>query len=52
VHQAVKNHEKGHLACVDFKDSAGKAYDVDVVVGKKAVSQVFLHKVDGAPVTK
>ena len=32
VHQGVKPHEDGYLACVDFKDAAGTVYDVDVVV--------------------
>lgn len=55
VHAGVKPHENGHLACVDFKDRAGKVHDVDVVVGKAGdawrVEKVFLHKVEGMPVT-
>ena len=57
VHQGVKPHAKGYLACVDFKDAAGSAYDdVDVVVARSGsemtVQEVFLHKVDGTPVPK
>ena len=54
VHQGVKPHAKGYLACVDFKDTAGSVYDVDVVVARSGsemtVREVFLHKVDGTPV--
>lgn len=56
VHGGVKPHAEGLLACVDFKDATGNVYDVDVVVagagGKMAVKKVFLHKVDGEPVTE
>ena len=55
VHGGVKPHAEGLLACVDFKDATGNVYDVDVVVasagGEMAVKKVFLHKVDGEPVT-
>lgn len=55
VHEGVEAHDEGYVACVDFKDRTGKVYDVDVVVGKDAgpeqVAKVFLHKVDGEPVT-
>lgn len=55
VHQGVKLHAKGYLACVDFTDAAGSLYDVDVVVGgsgsEMTVQEVFVHKVDGNPVT-
>ena len=55
VHAGVEPHEKGYAACVDFKDRAGKVYDVDIVVGKTAkrmeVAKVFLHKVEGKAVT-
>ena len=51
VHAGVKPHEKGHLACVDFKGQTGKVYDVDIVAGKSQdgwrVTKVFLHKVEG-----
>lgn len=51
VHQGVKPHEDGYLACVDFKDAAGTVYDVDVVVSRSgttvAVQKVFVHKIDG-----
>ena len=54
VHQAVEPDGDGYLACVDFKDSAGKVYDVDVVValegGATRVEQVRLHKADGVAV--
>lgn len=51
VHQGVKPHEDGYLACVDFKDASGTVYDVDVVVSRSgatmAVEEVFVHKIDG-----
>jgi len=56
VHQGVKPHTKGYLACVDFTDEAGGLCDVDVVVGgsgnEMTVQEVFVHKVDGNPVTE
>ncbi len=54
VHEGVKPAGEGAwLACVDFTDSAGVPYDVDVVVRlgeKAAVERVYLHKVDGQAV--
>lgn len=56
VHQGVKPHAEGYLSCVDFKDAAGRSYDVDVVVarsgGEMKVKEVFLHKVDGTLVSE
>jgi hypothetical protein len=53
VHEGVKAHTTGYVACVDFKDASGKIYDVDVVVGSDArrIQEVFLHKVDGKAIT-
>lgn len=51
VHSGVKPDGEGYLACVDFKDTRGRLYDVDVVVkldGESAkVQAVRLHKVEG-----
>lgn len=55
VHEGVKPHAQGYVSCVDFKDRSGRVYDVDLVVGGEGknmvVREVFLHKVDGKPVT-
>ncbi len=55
VHQGVGVHAKGYVACADFKDKAGKLYDVDIVVDAAneaaQVREIFLHKVDGKPIT-
>jgi hypothetical protein len=55
VHQGVKPEGGGYLACVDFKDAAGKVYDVDVVVdvagAEPRVTAVHLHKIGGEAVT-
>ena len=55
VHAGVKPHEKGYVACVDFKDGVGKVYDVDIVVGSRPdrmeVAKVFIHKVEGKAIT-
>ncbi len=54
VHEGVHATEDGAwVACVDFTDTAGALYDVDVVVrlGEEAeVERVFLHKVNGRAV--
>jgi len=56
VHEGVHPHDRGYVACVDFKDRTGKVYDVDFVIGKAsgsdsfAVREVHLHKVDGKAV--
>lgn len=54
VHEGVKPHQDGFVACVDFKDRASKVYDVDVVVGKDGermkVQELFMHKIEGKPV--
>jgi hypothetical protein len=51
VHAGVKPHDEGYVACVDFKDSFGKVYDVDIVTKKSSqqfeVAKAFLHKVEG-----
>lgn len=56
VHDGVSADPKGYAACVDFKDKAGKIYDVDffVFLGDEAagVEQIVLHKVDGKPLPK
>ncbi len=56
VHQGVKPEGGGYLACVDFKDAAGKLYDVDVVVDaageEPRVTAVRLHKVGGEEVAE
>ncbi len=54
VHEGVEAHEQGYVACVDFKDGAGRLYDVDIVVGKSApmeIAKAFLHKAEGKAVT-
>jgi hypothetical protein len=56
VHAGVTPHEKGYLACADFKDRTGKVYDVDLVVGKARdrweAKKVLLHKIDGKLLTE
>ena len=51
VHSEVHSHEKDHVAYIDFTDSAGVVYDVNVVVGvsseESEIREVFLHKVSG-----
>lgn len=53
VHEGVSASPKGYGACVDFKDKAGKVYDVDIFVSlgdaEERVEEVILHKVDGKP---
>lgn len=53
VHEGVGASPKGYAACVDFKDKAGKVYDVDffVSLGDEGprVEEIVLHKVDGKP---
>jgi hypothetical protein len=53
VHEGVSASPKGYGACVDFKDKAGKVYDVDFLVSlgdvEARVEEVVLHKVDGKP---
>jgi hypothetical protein len=55
VHERVKPHEKGYVACLDPKDRSGTVYGVEVVAGKTndrmEVREVYLHKVDGKPVS-
>jgi hypothetical protein len=55
VHERVKLHEKGYVACLDPKDRSGTVYDVEVGAGKTndrmEVREVYLHKVDGKPVS-
>lgn len=53
VHRKIESHPEGLAACVDFKDTGGKLYDVDVVVSPSpghAVRRVVLHKVEGQAV--
>lgn len=56
VHEGVSAGDKGYAACVDFKDQAGKLYDVDIFVSlgedKAQVEDVVLHKVEGKPIEK
>jgi len=54
VHEGVEPHDQGYVACVDFKDRAGKVYDVDIVMETGSdgldVAKVFLHKAEGKEV--
>ncbi len=54
VHEDVSTSPKGYVACVDFKDRAGKVYDVDLTVRvdeeSARVEEITLHKVNGKPV--
>ncbi len=51
VHDGVAAHPKGYVACADFRDKAGKLYDVDIVVDAASdtaqVREIYLHKADG-----
>ncbi|MBI4364065.1 MAG: hypothetical protein HY568_01415 [Candidatus Latescibacteria bacterium] len=53
VHEGVSASPKGYGVCVDFKDKAGKVYDVDIFVSlgdtEARVEEIVLHKVDGKP---
>lgn len=54
VHEAVHKSEEGvYSACVDFKDAAGKVYDVDVYVKSTQANpeRLVLHKVDGKAIS-
>ncbi len=51
VHDGVAAHPKGYVACADFRDKAGKLYDVDIVVDPAQVREIYLHKVDGKPIS-
>jgi hypothetical protein len=54
VHDGVSVHPMGYIACADFKDKAGKLYDVDIVVDATEeparVREILLHKVEGKPI--
>lgn len=54
VHDGVSVNPKGYIACADFKDKAGKLYDVDIVVDATdepaQVREILLHKVEGKPI--
>lgn len=55
LHDGVAAHPKGFVACADFKDKAGKLFDVDIVVDAASesiqVREIYLHKVDGKPIS-
>ena len=51
VHEGVGRKANGYVACVDFTDADGNAYDVDFLVSDKAgeleVVDVYIHKAKG-----
>jgi len=54
VHEDIMPHANGYVACTDFKDRAGKVYDVDIVIDPmkepEQVREIYLHKADGKPI--
>jgi len=56
VHEGVSAGDRNYAACVDFKDQAGKLYDVDIFVSleedRAQVEDIVLHKVEGNPIEK
>jgi hypothetical protein len=56
VHDGVMAHGSGYAACADFKDKAGKVYDVDLVVeienDQAQVREIYLHMADGKQVPR